>query len=99
MLGLMQTKEYVELKGSILQVKNLIQQFTAFAAREFSGLREDIAYLKENKADKKEVRQILDTLDAQSKYFQEYEMLAGQVSRHDRWIQKLAKENGTELEY
>lgn len=57
----------------------------------------------DRKAEKSEVNEILANLDAYAKqadtYFQEHILLAGQVSRHERWHERIAKRLGMKLEY
>ncbi|MDO8512865.1 MAG: hypothetical protein Q7S57_06365 [bacterium] len=59
--------------------------------------------LQENKADKKDVSELLDAVDAYSaksdKYFQEMIMTSRKSDRHERWIHELAEKVGVKLGY
>ena len=58
--------------------------------------------LQLNKADKNDVNNLLNAIDAYAKkadtYFQEMVMLAHKVDRHEKWIQQLAEKLGVKLE-
>ena len=62
-----------------------------------------IEELKENKADKSDINELMNTIDAHAKkadtYFQEMVMLAHKVDRHERWFQQIAEKLGIKLEY
>ncbi len=58
--------------------------------------------LEENKADKSDINNLLNAIDAYAKkadtFFQEMVMLAHKVDRLERWIQQIAKATGVKLE-
>ncbi len=62
-----------------------------------------IEELKENKADKSDINELMSTIDAYAKkadtYFQEMVMLAHKVDRHEKWFQQIADKLGIKLEY
>ena len=70
---------------------------------QLSELRQDIGEKLDRKADKSDVANILNNLDAYSKRtddaIQETAMLSSQVDRHETWIQHLAQKLGLKLEY
>jgi chromosome segregation ATPase len=59
--------------------------------------------LQENKADKKDVSNLLDAVDAYSaksdKYFQEMIMASRKSDRHEQWIHQIADKVGVKLGY
>ena len=62
-----------------------------------------IGELKENKADKSDINELMNAIDAYAKkadtYFQEMVMLSRKVDRHERWFQQVAEKIGLKLEY
>ena len=66
------------------------------------GLDEKIEELIETKADKADVRELADAIDAYAKkadtYFQEMVMLAHKVDKMDKWIHQIADKVGIKLE-
>lgn len=71
--------------------------------QKFLSIDEKLEHLKETKADKSDVNNLMNAIDAYAKkadtYFQEMVMLAHKVDRHERWIQKIAEKLGIKLEY
>jgi len=76
----------------------------------FSGIDEKlidldgkIEELKENKADKSDINNLMGAIDVYAKkadtYFQEMVMLAHKVDRHEKWFQQIAEKLGMKLEY
>jgi len=57
----------------------------------------------EDKADKADVQNLLNAIDAYATradtYFQEMVALAHKVERHERWIQHIAEKLGIKLDY
>lgn len=131
MLGLMDKKDYRELKelvvngfakvdkdykeladflgGRISHIEEVMVTKTDLEGvktdlggvkADMEGMKIDMEEMKEDLA--KVVAQTHDmtkTLDAQSKYFQEQEMIKVQIKRHEGWIDSIAKDTGTKLEY
>ncbi|KKQ96344.1 MAG: hypothetical protein UT22_C0033G0003 [Parcubacteria group bacterium GW2011_GWC2_39_11] len=62
-----------------------------------------IGDLQENKADKSDINNLLNSVDAYAKkadtYFQEMVMLSHKVDRHEKWLHLVAKKLGIKLEY
>jgi len=69
----------------------------------FSGVERFLEDLKENKADKKDIRDLTSAVDAYAKraddYFQEMIMLGHKVDRHEKWIQQIAGKLDIKLSY
>jgi transcription elongation factor Elf1 len=59
--------------------------------------------LQENKADKSDINNLLNAVDAYAKkadtYFQEMVMLSHKVDRHEKWFHLIADKLGIKLEY
>lgn len=59
--------------------------------------------LQENKADKSDINNLLNAVDAYAKkadtYFQEMVMLSHKVDRHEKWFHLMAEKLGIKLEY
>jgi len=59
--------------------------------------------IEENKADKSDVNNLINAVDAYAKkadeYFQEMVMFSYQLKRHEKWIQQIAEKLGIKLEY
>ena len=59
--------------------------------------------LKENKADKSDVNNLINSVDAYAKkadmYFQEMLILAHRMDRMEKWIQTIADKVGVKLEF
>ncbi|MFH1780774.1 MAG: hypothetical protein ABH841_02120 [Candidatus Nealsonbacteria bacterium] len=71
--------------------------------KKFSSIDEKLDNLQENKADKSDVRDLINAVDAYAKkadtYFQEMVMLSHKVDRLEKWIQEIAEKVGLKLEY
>ena len=93
MLGLMSKRDYKELADFIAQRFDRVEQRLDKIESRLEGVEQRL-YGIEGKMD-----EMTSTLDSQSKYFQEQEMIKGQLDRHDGWIHKIAKDTGTALEY
>ena len=59
--------------------------------------------LKEDKADKSDINELINAIDAYAKkadtYFQEMVMLSHKVDRQEKWIHQIAEKLGLKLEY
>ena len=62
-----------------------------------------IEELKENKADKSDINELMNAIDAYAKkadtYFQEMVMLTHKIDRHEKWFHQVADKLGIKLEY
>ena len=78
--------------------------------KKFSGVDEKLidldnkmGELKENKADKSDINNLVNAIDAYAKkadaYFQEMVMLSHKVDRHEKWFHLIADKLGIKLEY
>lgn len=71
-------------------VEYLDQKFVKIDER-FMKIDERLGRLEDNKADKSDINELMDAIDAYAKradaYFQEMLMLAQKVDRHERWLQ------------
>lgn len=69
----------------------------------FDRVDADILFLKENKADKSDIDNLLNAVDSYAKkadtYFQEMVMLAHRVDRHEKWLHQVAEKLGIKLDY
>lgn len=98
MLGLMEKKEYRELKGLIVNgFAKVDKDYQEFA--EFVGGHISIVVQGELVGVNKKMDEMKSILDDQSKYFQEQDMIKGQLNRHDKWINKIALKTDTKLDY
>ena len=107
MLGLMNKKTEARFD----KLDGLIEDLAESVNEQFTTVKSDIEFLKVAKVDKADIEEIvervagtkidkmLSILDDQSKYFQEQEMLKGQVNRHDKWINKIALKTDVKLDY
>lgn len=103
-------KDYSELIEYLDKKFSGIDQNFSGVDKKFSGvdgklidLDGKIEELKENKADKSDINNLMDAIDAYAKkadtYFQEMVMLAHKVDRHEKWFQQIADKLGMKLEY
>lgn len=76
----------------------------------FNGMAVDIAQIKSDKADKKDIdsiKEIFNELQTSvdkyagkaDKYFEEMVSWSAQVKRHEKWLQMIAEKVGIKLEY
>jgi len=83
-------------------VEYLDKKFTSLENRFFS-LESKVENLQETKADKSDVNNLMNAVDAYAKkadtYFQEMVMLSHKVDRHERWFQQVASKLDIKLEY
>lgn len=70
--------------------------------QQFVEVSEKLDSLQENKADKSDVNNLMNSIDAYAKkaddYFQEMVMLAHKVDRLEKWIHQIAEKVGIKLE-
>jgi len=89
--------EYLDGKFS-----NVDEKFVSIDEK-FVNIDEKLEDLRENKADKLDVNNLLNAIDAYAKkadtYFQEMVMLSHKVDRHEKWIQQIADKLGVKLEH
>ena len=69
----------------------------------FSNIDRQLENLNETKADKSDINNLFNAVDAYAqkadKYFQEFLMLAQKVDRHEKWLHQIAEKLGIKLEY
>ncbi len=74
-----------------------------YLSQRFDKVDSAIDYLKESKADKSDVNNLMNAVDAYAKradtYFQEMVMLSHKVDRHEKWLHLVAEKLGIKLEY
>ncbi len=70
--------------------------------KRFSNVEEKLSSLQEKKADKSDVHDLMDAVDAYAKkadtYFQEMVMLSRKVDRMEKWIHQIAEKVKIKLE-
>lgn len=116
MLGLMEKKEYRELKGLIVNgfakvdkdyqelAESVVNGFAKVdkdyqELAEFVGGHISIVVQRELVGVNKKMDEMKSILDDQSKYFQEQEMIRGQLNRHEGWIKDIAVKSDIQLDY
>ena len=71
--------------------------------KKFANIDEQLLDLKENKADKEDLNNLINAVDAYAKkadaYFQEMVALSHKVDRHEKWLLQIADKMGVKLEY
>lgn len=69
----------------------------------FAKIDTNLEILKETKADKKDVQDLVNSIDKLTKsieiYHDEYVALTAKVDKHEKWFQEIAKKLGIKLEY
>ena len=69
----------------------------------FNNIDRQLLDLKESKADKEDINNLMSAVDAYAKkadgYFQEMLMLSHKVDRHEKWLLQIADKLGIKLEY
>lgn len=69
----------------------------------FAKVDSDLEYLKENKADKKDVRDLMNSIDRLANsidaYHKEQLEMKAKMDIHEKWILQLAEKLGIKLEY
>jgi len=67
------------------------------------GISGDITELKEGKADKDDVNNLMNAIDSYAKkadtYFSEMVALSHKVDRHEKWLMQIAEKVGINLEH
>jgi uncharacterized coiled-coil DUF342 family protein len=90
-------------KNGFGKMNQNFSELIEYLDEKFTNIDEKLEDLRENKADKSDVNNLLNAIDAYAKkadaYFQEMVMLAHKVDRHERWIHQLAEKLGIKLEY
>ena len=70
--------------------------------QEFIEVNDKLGKLEENKADKSDIDNLMNAIDAYAQkadtYFQEMVMLAHKVDKLDKWIHQIAERVGIKLE-
>ena len=89
--------EYLDKKFS-----GVDEKFTSTDGK-LIDLDKKIEEIKENKADKSDVNDLMNAIDDYAKkadtYFQEMVMLSHKVDRHEKWFHQVAEKLGIKLEY
>jgi len=71
--------------------------------KKFANMDGKLDGLQKNKAEKSDVHELADAVDAYAKkadiYFQEMVMLSHKVDRHEKWFHQVAEKLGIKLEY
>jgi len=71
--------------------------------KKFTNVDRQLLDLKESKADKEDVSNLMNAVDAYAQkadtYFQEMVALSHKVDRHEKWLLQLAEKLGVKLEY
>jgi archaellum component FlaC len=69
----------------------------------FTKIDTDLDVLKETKANKKDVQDLVNSIDRLAKsmeiYRDEYVALTSKVDKHEKWFQQVADKLGLKLEY
>lgn len=79
------------------------KELIEYLSQRFDKIDSAVDYLKENKADKSDVNNLMNAVDAYAKkadtYFQEMVMLSHKIDRHEKWFHLVAEKLGIKLEY
>lgn len=71
--------------------------------KKFTNIDRQFFDLKENKADKKDINNLMNAVDAYAQkadaYFQEMVALTHKVDRHEKWLLQIADKLGIKLDY
>lgn len=103
----------MEFGGDIIKLKHMdnnkdnnkidFSELVEYLDKKFTKIDLQLEDLKESKADKIDVRNLTDAVDAYAKksdsYFQEMVMLSHKVDRHEKWLCQIAEKLGLKLEY
>ena len=77
------------------------KELVDFIAEQFTKVHVKLDQLSENKADKSDVRELLNSVDAYAHkadtYFMEMAALGNKLDRHERWINAIAEKLGLKL--
>jgi len=96
-------KDFLELTEYLSQRFDKVDTDIDYLKGKIDEMDSDITDLKENKADKTDIDNLLNAVDAYAKkadsYFQEMVMLSHKVDRHEKWLHLVAEKLGIKLEY
>lgn len=103
--------EYLDKKFNKIEERfNGVDEKFVKIGTDFVGLKtqifdldEKITDLQENKADKKDISDLVGSVDSYSvksdKYFQEMLMVSHKTDRHEKWLHEIAEKAEAKLEY
>jgi len=84
-------------------MKEDFSELIQYLDKKFTNIDGKLDNLQENKADKSDVNELMNAIDAYATkadtYFQEMIALSHKTDRHEKWIQQLAQKLGVKLEY
>ena len=84
-------------------MKSDFSELIQYLDEKFFKIDAQLSDIKENKADKSDVGELLTEIDAYAQkadtYFQEMVMLSHKVDRHEKWLQEIAEKLGIKLNY
>ena len=84
-------------------MNNDFSELIQYLDDKFHSINSQLEYLKENKTDKSDFRELMTAVDAYAHkadaYFQEMVALAHKVDRHEKWLQEIAEKLGIKLKY
>jgi len=84
-------------------MNNDFSELIQYLDEKFSKVDLQLEYLKENKTDKSDFRELITAVDAYAHkadaYFQEMVALSHKVDRHEKWLQEIAEKLGVKLKY
>ncbi len=96
-------KDYSELIEYLNNKFSGVDDKFTIVSDKFSGIEQSLEDLKQNKADKEDLRNLTSAVDAYAKkaddFFQEMVMLSHKVDRHEKWIQQIAEKLDIKLNY
>ena len=84
-------------------MNNDFSELIQYLDDKFHRINSHLEYLKENKTDKSDFRELMTAVDAYAQkadaYFQEMVALSHKVDRHEKWLQEIAEKLGIKLKY
>lgn len=84
-------------------MKEDFSELITYLDEKFSNIDRQLSDLKENKADKIDVQNLMTAVDKYAEkadaYFQEMLMLSQKIDRHEKWLHQVAEKLGIKLEY
>jgi uncharacterized coiled-coil DUF342 family protein len=84
-------------------MKEDFSELIQYLDEKFTGIDGKLDGLQDTKADKTDVHNLVNAVDAYAKkadtYFQEMVMLAHKVDRHEKWLHQVAEKLGIKLDY
>jgi len=96
-------KDFLELTQYLSQRFDKVDTDIDYLKGKIDEMDSDITDFKENKADKTDIDNLLNAVDAYAKkadtFFQEMVMLSHKVDRHEKWFHLIAEKLGIKLEY